>query len=253
MAGVREDDDFVADINVTPFVDVMLVLLVIFMVTAPMMTEGLDVELPQVQAAEVLPTEDDHMILSIKNDGLLFLDECPTTLDDLDSVLKHAVALPEKQLFLRADKQVSYGAVMEVMGRVRAAGITNLGMMAESQPSAASDSDSRAPTGPDPAAGAIAQRAAPCLFCSPCSCTAPLWRPASFYRTAASRRRRRSTAFPSRNSLRLRHPARQSCRRIPAPWSRRFSSWRSRHRKRLSYRPRLLQNRSRSFSPSRRR
>ena len=97
------------------------------------------------------------MILSIKNDGSLFLDECPTTLDDLDSVLKHAVALPEKQLFLRADKQVSYGAVMEVMGRVRAAGITNLGMMAESQPSAASDSDSRAPTGPDPAAGAIAQ------------------------------------------------------------------------------------------------
>ena len=156
MAGVREDDDFVADINVTPFVDVMLVLLVIFMVTAPMMTEGLDVELPQVQAAEVLPTEDDHMILSIKNDGALFLDECPTTLDDLDSVLKHAVALPEKQLFLRADKHVPYGAVMEVMGRVRAAGITNLGMMAESQPSAASDSDSRAPTGPDPAAGAIA-------------------------------------------------------------------------------------------------
>ena len=81
MAGVREDDDFVADINVTPFVDVMLVLLVIFMVTAPMMTEGLDVELPQVQAAEVLPTEDDHMILSIKNDGLLFLDEPTTYLD----------------------------------------------------------------------------------------------------------------------------------------------------------------------------
>lgn len=60
------DDDFVADINVTPFVDVMLVLLIIFMVTAPMMTEGLDVDLPQVQAAEVLPTEDDHMILSIQ-------------------------------------------------------------------------------------------------------------------------------------------------------------------------------------------
>ena len=65
------DDDFVADINVTPFVDVMLVLLIIFMVTAPMMTEGLDVDLPQVQAAEVLPTEDDHMILSIKSDGAL--------------------------------------------------------------------------------------------------------------------------------------------------------------------------------------
>lgn len=135
MAGVREDDDFVADINVTPFVDVMLVLLVIFMITAPMMTEGLDVELPQVQAAEVLPTEDDHMILSIKSDGALFLDECPTSLADLDSVLRNVVVAQGKQLFLRADKAVQYGVVMEVMGRVRAVGITNLGMVAESRPS----------------------------------------------------------------------------------------------------------------------
>ena len=134
MAGVQ-DDDFVADINVTPFVDVMLVLLVIFMVTAPMMTEGLDVELPQVQAAEVLPTEDDHMILNIKSDGSLFLDEYQTSLADLDSVLRHSVVTPGKQLFLRADKAVPYGTVMDVMGRVRAVGIINLGMMAESAPS----------------------------------------------------------------------------------------------------------------------
>ena len=128
------DDDFVADINVTPFVDVMLVLLIIFMVTAPMMTEGLDVELPKVEAAEVLPTESDHMILSVKADGSLFLDEYPTSLADLDSVLRHSVVAQGKQLFLRADKQVQYGTVMEVMGRVRAVGITNLGMVAESQP-----------------------------------------------------------------------------------------------------------------------
>lgn len=154
MAGVREDDDFVADINVTPFVDVMLVLLVIFMITAPMMTEGLDVELPQVQAAEVLPTEDDYMILSVKSDGTLFLDEYPTTLADLDSVLRNVVAAQGKQLFLRADKAVQYGVVMEVMGRIRAVGITNLGMVAESLPSAAAGDTSQMPHGAEAATGA---------------------------------------------------------------------------------------------------
>ena len=145
MARTHDDDDFVADINVTPFVDVMLVLLIIFMVTAPMMTEGLDVELPKVEAAEVLPTEDDHMILSVKADGSLFLDEYPTSLADLDSVLRHSVVAPGKQLFLRADKQVQYGTVMEVMGRVRAVGITNLGMVAESQPGGITESNALPP------------------------------------------------------------------------------------------------------------
>lgn len=157
MAGVHDSDDFVADINVTPFVDVMLVLLVIFMVTAPMMTEGLDVELPQVQAAEVLPTENDHMILSIKSDGALFLDEYPTSLADLDSVLRNTVVTPGKQLFLRADKAVPYGVVMEVMGRVRAVGITNLGMVAESQTGAASGDAARMPPDREPATGAAPQ------------------------------------------------------------------------------------------------
>ena len=145
MARTHDDDDFVADINVTPFVDVMLVLLIIFMVTAPMMTEGLDVELPKVEAAEVLPTESDHMILSVKADGSLFLDEYPTTLADLDSVLRHSVVAPGKQLFLRADKQVHYGTVMEVMGRVRAVGITNLGMIAESLPGGSMESNALPP------------------------------------------------------------------------------------------------------------
>ena len=62
-----------SEINVTPFVDVMLVLLIIFMVTAPMMTEGLDVALPKVETSEVLPTDDDHVILTVKNGGALFL------------------------------------------------------------------------------------------------------------------------------------------------------------------------------------
>lgn len=138
-ANFSGNDDFMAEINVTPFVDVMLVLLIIFMVTAPMMTEGLEVELPKVTTAEVLPMESDHMILSVKQDGSLFLDEFQTNIESLDSVLKTSVVAMQKQLFLRADKQVPYGHVMEIMSHVRAAGITNLGMIAESRPEPATD------------------------------------------------------------------------------------------------------------------
>ncbi len=125
-------DDFASEINVTPFVDVMLVLLIIFMVAAPMMTEGLGVDLPRVKTAEVLPTENDHLILTLKNDGGLFLDETPVDAASLEEVLKAAVVAQQKQLFLRADKEVSHGAVMEVMGHIRAAGVEKLGMVAES-------------------------------------------------------------------------------------------------------------------------
>jgi biopolymer transport protein TolR len=88
MAGISAGDDFVSEINVTLFVDVMLVLLIIFMVTTPMMTEGLDVELLKVETSETLPTENDHMILTVKDNGALFLDEYETTLDDLAQVLQ---------------------------------------------------------------------------------------------------------------------------------------------------------------------
>lgn len=129
MAGVSSNDDFVSEINVTPFVDVMLVLLIIFMVTAPMMTEGLDVNLPKVEASETIPTEDDHVILTIKADGTLFLDEYETTGSDLPSVLDVNVRQPQKQLFVRADQAVPYGIVMEVMGKIRGVGITDVGLI----------------------------------------------------------------------------------------------------------------------------
>lgn len=126
------DDDFVADINVTPFVDVMLVLLIIFMVTAPMLTEGLDVALPKVESSEVLPTEDDLLILTIKADGALFLDEYETGLADLPDVLAVQVKGQDRQLFVRADKDVPYGMVMQVMDRIRGAGIANVGLVTTS-------------------------------------------------------------------------------------------------------------------------
>ena len=128
------DDDFVADINVTPFVDVMLVLLIIFMVTAPMMTEGLDVALPKVESSEVLPTEDDHLILTIRADGALFLDEYDTGLADLPDVLAVQVKGQDRQLFVRADKDVPYGMVMQVMDRIRGAGIADVGLVTTSTP-----------------------------------------------------------------------------------------------------------------------
>ena len=132
MAASSSDDDFVADINVTPFVDVMLVLLIIFMVTAPMMTEGLDVALPKVESSEVLPTEDDHCILTIKAEGKLYLDEYETGLDDLIHVVTTAVKNQGKQLFVRADKNVPYGIVMQVMDRLRGAGIADVGLVTTS-------------------------------------------------------------------------------------------------------------------------
>ena len=134
MTTTSDRDDFVADINVTPFVDVMLVLLIIFMVTAPMMTEGLDVQLPKVEHSETLPTDDDHVILTIKESGALFLDTYEVAPADLVAVLTTNVRNPGRQLFVRADTKVNYGVVMEVMGTIRGAGITNVGLVTVSTP-----------------------------------------------------------------------------------------------------------------------
>lgn len=143
MAASSSDDDFVADINVTPFVDVMLVLLIIFMVTAPMMTEGLDVALPKVETSEILPTDDDHVILTIKSDGALFFDEYETGMSDLRNVLDARVKGKGRQLFVRADKDVPYGMVMQVMDNIRGAGIADVGLITTSSP----DEDQGVPAG----------------------------------------------------------------------------------------------------------
>ncbi len=145
---------YVSEINVTPFVDVMLVLLIIFMVTAPMMTEGLDVDLPQTQAVESLPTDADHVVLTIKKDGSVFLNEYNTPLQNLAQQLVATVKNQNRQLFLQADKEVPYGFVVDVMGRVKAAGIDNMGLVAER----IDDPTTLVPPAP-PASGAPAQNA----------------------------------------------------------------------------------------------
>jgi len=130
MAGFGNNKGFVSEINVTPFVDVMLVLLIIFMVTAPMMTEGLEINLPETQAVEVLPTEVENMLLTIRRDNSLYLDSYPVELDDLETKVKLLVTQQKKQLFLQADRDVPYGMVVNIMGRLRAAGVENIGVVA---------------------------------------------------------------------------------------------------------------------------
>ncbi|MBQ9105162.1 MAG: ExbD/TolR family protein [Mailhella sp.] len=121
---------FVSEINVTPFVDVMMVLLIIFMVTAPMMESGLDVDLPQAKQVDNLPTDAEHLVLTVREDGTLFLDTYKVTLEELEGRLSTLVKDKGRALFLQADKAVPYGVVVDVMGRIKAAGIEKLGVVA---------------------------------------------------------------------------------------------------------------------------
>jgi len=120
---------FLSEINVTPFVDVMLVLLVIFMVTAPMMQEGVDVNLPQAQGKS-LPSKEKRMTISITSTKEIFLNDRKIELSNLEKKLRTIFQnRADKQLFLRADEIVPYGFVVKTMAAVRNAGIDQLGMV----------------------------------------------------------------------------------------------------------------------------
>jgi len=128
---IKTGGGFLNEINVTPFVDVMLVLLIIFMVTAPLMTQGVEVDLPTTRTVRNLPQDSEHLVLSVKKDGTIFLDEYQVALDELQTYIQRLVAKQKKQLFLRADKEVPYGTVVQVMGEIKAAGVDRLGIVAE--------------------------------------------------------------------------------------------------------------------------
>jgi biopolymer transport protein TolR len=125
------DKRLMSDINVTPFVDVMLVLLIIFMVTAPMMMQGVEVNLPQT-TTKPIKTPDEPLILTINKEREIFLENRKFDLDDLEPKIRKIFEnRREKELLLRADRDVSYGLVVEVMARVKRAGIDKLGMVTE--------------------------------------------------------------------------------------------------------------------------
>ena len=122
---------FMSDINVVPFVDVMLVLLIIFMVTAPMMMVGVEVNLPQTKAQSI-KTQEDPLILTVNKKGEIFLEEHAMKLEELGAKIETIFKYRrDKEVILRADKDIPYGFVINVMAEVKRAGVTKLGMVTE--------------------------------------------------------------------------------------------------------------------------
>ena len=121
-----------SEINVTPFVDVMLVLLVIFMVTAPMMVQGIKVNLPEAAAKE-FEVDEKQIIVTVKDDGTIFIDKYSHDLPDLAEKLTAIYkSRSNKEIFIRADREVRYGEIIKVMAEIKKAGIEKLGMVTES-------------------------------------------------------------------------------------------------------------------------
>ena len=120
-----------SEINVTPFVDVMLVLLIVFMVTAPLLTVGVPIDLPKTKA-QPLTQPEEPLVITVDAKGTIFIQD---TSVPLDSLIPRLIAItenkPDTRIYLRGDRTVSYGRMMQVMGRVNAAGFTRVALIAE--------------------------------------------------------------------------------------------------------------------------
>ena len=125
----RKRSAVMSEINVTPMVDVMLVLLIIFMVAAPMMTSGVPVDLPRTAANE-LPSQTRPITVSVSPDGAIFVDEAPVAEADLVPTMG-TLATVEDRIYLRGDTTANYGTVMRVMGLLSAARYTKIGLVTE--------------------------------------------------------------------------------------------------------------------------
>jgi len=125
------NDQLMSDINVTPLVDVMLVLLIIFMVTAPMMVQGVDVSLPQT-TAEPLQSDKEHLIITVNENNEIFINDFKLTVDNLSQKLSKILGGQlDREVFFRADKNVPYGIVAHIMAEIQGAGVKKLGMVTE--------------------------------------------------------------------------------------------------------------------------
>ncbi len=124
-----------SEINVTPFVDVMLVLLIVFMVTAPLLTVGVPVDLPKTKAASI-NDDVEPIVLSIRDNGQIYLQETPIELDAIAPRLQaiqeaRGVASEQLRIYVRGDKAINYGRVVEVMGTVNVAGFSKVALLAK--------------------------------------------------------------------------------------------------------------------------
>ena len=127
------DEAAMSDINVTPLVDVMLVLLIIFMITAPMLHQGVEVALPQTVAAAQIPNRvEDPLVLSVKTNGMVYIRDEPVhptkLLDRLGAILDQR---DDKQVFIKGDRNITYGQFIEIVGLLNEGGIQHLGLVAE--------------------------------------------------------------------------------------------------------------------------
>jgi len=130
-SGNGGDRRMMADINVTPLVDVMLVLLIIFMVTAPMLTQGVDVNLPQANA-KAMRADEERLVITVDANSRIFIGRQPVEFNRMSRTLKAIVAQrTDRQVFFRADRAVPYGFVVKVIAEARNAGIEKLGMVTE--------------------------------------------------------------------------------------------------------------------------
>lgn len=129
--GTRRKTNIVAEINVTPMVDVMLVLLIIFMVTAPLLTVGVPVDLPKTNASAINES-DDPLTVTVDSKGILYLQETPL---ELEALVPRLVAItgsnPEARIYVKGDKGISYGRVMEVMGAINSAGFKKVALISQ--------------------------------------------------------------------------------------------------------------------------
>jgi len=131
MAYAGKHRELMSDINVTPFVDVMLVLLIIFMVTAPMMIEGLNVDLPEA-TAKPLDSEKEHLVITIDKNQLVYINDFKVAVDFLGEKLNKILqGRSDREVYLKADKNIPYGIVVQVMAEIKKAGIEQLGMITE--------------------------------------------------------------------------------------------------------------------------
>jgi len=140
-----------AEINVTPLVDVMLVLLIIFMIAAPMMTMGVPLDLPRTAAAP-LNQETEPLTISVNPEGRIFIQETEVTIGDLVPRLQAIMrnqpqGAPERRIFVRGDRAIAYGRIMEVMGAIAGAGFTRVALLAE-QPAGARPAGAAPATAP---------------------------------------------------------------------------------------------------------